>query len=357
MFPRLDYLEWMSQRSGRGPYDLGTTDLGTGGETSGLVPPMLKGLDDPPAGASLENLIAAEYDVQPESVLVTAGASHANFLAFATALGVDEGDSILVERPAYEPLVETPRGLNATIERFDRRPDDEITAESIDAATSSDTALVAMTNRHNPTGYLASTDELSGLAEAAAESDAPLLVDEAYAPYVTEETGGPFGAPSAAGHENGIVTSSLTKFLGLGGLRIGWLVGPPSFVERARHVAYHLPDVARPSRELARRALYHGDELVAEKRSVVETNHAQLADFVAVSQDLAGAVHAGSTFAFLEPTTADASAVVDAAWEEGLLLVPGRFFGDPARIRVSAAGPPTDVEVSLSRFTQVLTDV
>ncbi|MFB6134961.1 MAG: pyridoxal phosphate-dependent aminotransferase [Halanaeroarchaeum sp.] len=357
MFPRLDYLEWMSRRAGRVPYDLGATDLGSDSETAEIVPQALRDREDPPAGASLENLLAAEYDVQPESVLITAGASHANFLAVATALESAEGASVLVERPAYQPLVETPRGLDARVDRFERGPSGEIDPETIESAASSETALVTVTNRHNPTGHLATDEEVSRLARAAASAGSPLLIDEVYAPYVTAGADGPLGAPSAAGEENAIVTGSLTKFFGLGDLRIGWLVGQPSFVERARQIAYHLPDVAGPSRSLARRALYHADDLAAEKRSRVEANYALLADFVASREDLSGTVHEGSTFAFLEPVGTDASRVVDAAWEEGILLVPGRFYDYASRIRISAAGTPTDVDVSLSRLGQVLTSV
>ena len=42
---------------------------------------------------------------------------------------------------------------------------------------------------------------------------------------------GPFGGVTAADLPNAVVTNSLTKFFGLGGLRYGWVVGDPSFVD------------------------------------------------------------------------------------------------------------------------------
>ncbi|MFW6003991.1 MAG: pyridoxal phosphate-dependent aminotransferase, partial [Halanaeroarchaeum sp.] len=285
------------------------------------------------------------------------GATHANFLAYASALDADRGTSVFVEDPAYQPLVETPRGLGAEVQRFERGADGTLDPTAIEAAVTDETALVTISNRHNPSGALSETDDLRQAADAAASRGAPLLVDEVYAPYVVDERDGPFGGPSAVSATNAVVTGSLTKFFGLGGLRIGWIVGPRDFVDRARTVAYHLPDVAGPSRALAGRALYSIDMLIDERRERVDTNHRSLAEFVARRSDLGGSVHDGATFAFLEPREAPAGEVFKAAWEEGVLVVPGEFYGVPERLRVSAGRAPPDVDVSLGRFAQVLTDV
>lgn len=358
MFPRLEYLEWMAGRADAAPYDLGTSDLGEEDLNRDTVEPLrVADLPSPPAGATLEHLLAEEYDVQPESVLVTAGATHANFIAYATALDRAEKNAVVVEDPAYEPLVKTPEGLGGTVSRFDRGEAGALDADAIESAVTDETAIVAISNRHNPTGALAERTSLEQAADVAAGVDAPLLVDEVYAPFVVDPRDGAFGGPSAASIDDAVVTGSLTKFFGLGDLRIGWLVGDPAFVGRARQIAYHLPDVAGPSRSLAARALFASESVAKEQRDLVETNHGLLSNFVDERDDLAGLVHDGSTFAFLEPTDVAANTLVEAAWEEGVLLVPGRFYDTPDRIRVSVGGASTDVEVSLKRFAQVLTDV
>jgi len=357
MFPRLSYLEWMAGRADVAPFDLGTSGLqGDRSDEFVLEPEPLVGRSDPPVGATLEHLLAQEYDVDPEQVLVTAGATHANVIAFATVTD-GRGDSVLVEAPAYEPLVETPRGFGFRIERFDRDRDGGLDAAAVEGGVTEDTAMVVTSNRHNPTGHLASRDGLAAVAEAAGSVDATLLVDEVYAPYVLEDGDGPFGGPTAAGLPNTVITGSLTKFFGLGDLRIGWLIGPREFVQRAREVAYHVPDVAGPSRVLGERALFNATDLAADQRELLDANHGALTDFVDSRPDLAGEVHPGSSFAFLEPVDVDVSKLVEAAWEEGVLVVPGHFFGEESRIRVSGGRSPTDVSVSLGRLGQALTEV
>ncbi|MFB6081549.1 MAG: pyridoxal phosphate-dependent aminotransferase [Halanaeroarchaeum sp.] len=358
MFPRLSYLEWMSRRADAALFDLGTTGLvGDRGDERAIVPEPLAELPDAPAGATLENLLAQIYGVDPDRVLVTAGATHATFLAVAASLDETDGDHVAVERPAYEPLVGTPMGLGATVDQFDRGARGGLDVASLRETLGDDTALAIVTNRHNPTGYLADEAELSAAAEAARTVDAPLLVDEVYAPYVTDPVDGPFGGPTAADLPNGVVTGSLTKFFGLGDLRIGWMVGPSDLVGRARQIAFHLPDVAGPSRILARRALVSRDELVDEQRAILAENHRALAEFVASRDDLAGTVHDGASFGFLEPRNSSVDDLVPAAWNEGVLVVPGRFFGDRERVRIAAGRAPTDVTISLRRLGQVLTDV
>src|SRR4051812_1195075 len=62
--------------------------------------------------------IAARYEVTPSQVVTSQGTSMANYLAYASVVG--HGDEVLVEKPAYEPLLSIPRLLGATIKRFGR---------------------------------------------------------------------------------------------------------------------------------------------------------------------------------------------------------------------------------------------
>ncbi|WP_435095836.1 pyridoxal phosphate-dependent aminotransferase [Halarchaeum sp. P4] len=358
MFPHIEYLEWMQGRPDVAMYDLGSTDLrGVTEDRPSTTPPALEGRDDPPVGATLEMQIAGEYGVDPECVLVTAGASHANFLATATALDADpesereEDDRrrALVEKPGYEPHRRTPKAFGAAVDRFLREDEFRLDPARVEKALTEDTELVTVTNRHNPTGRLAERETLADVADLTGEYDARLLVDEVYAPFVTEEqtTEGGIGGPTAAGIEGAVVTGSLTKFLGLGDLRVGWLIADPEFVERAREVSHHVPAVSDVARAYGMRAFHHLEDIVAEQRSMLEENTELLADFVAERDDLDGFVAPGSTFAFLGVEGHDVDELQEDAWENGLLLVPGRFFDDEDAVRVSLGRAPPDMAAAL----------
>jgi len=372
MFPRLDYLEWIAGRPEVALYDLGSSDLrGDRDHEPTVVPDPLEGLSDPPAGATLETQIAGEYGVHPERVLVTPGASTANFVATAAALypeagtgdeATEAGDvspTALVEKPAYEPLVEAPRAVGGTTNRFLRRADDDYRLDPgrIDAAIDDGTRLVTVTNRHNPSGRLADPDVLADAAAAVSDAGARLLVDEVYAPFGEAAGDGPFGGPTAVDSEGVVVTGSLTKFLGLGDLRVGWVIADPEFVERARSVLYHLPGNAGPSRALGMRAFHNSERLAERARGLVAENHALLASFVDAHDGVDAVVPDGSTYAFLSVDGVDGDELATAAWDEGVLVAPGRFFDDSERVRVSLGRTPDHSAAALDALGGVLADL
>ncbi|MFW5919838.1 MAG: pyridoxal phosphate-dependent aminotransferase [Halanaeroarchaeum sp.] len=359
MFPTIEYLEWMWGRPDAATHDLGSSDLHGDRDDAGPFPERLRDVDDPDDDRRLEELLASVYDISPESVLVTAGASTAN--AFATAAAIEragEDPRALIENPGYEPLVATPRGFGATVDRFDRSADETYSLDParVEANLSPSTALVTVTNRHNPTGRYVSRETLAATAETVADHGARLLVDEVYSPFVLEGDvrDGPFGGVSAVGLENAVVTGSLTKFFGLGGLRVGWVIADPSFVEDVRRIAPHFPAMADPSRHLGRRALAHWEALAAETRTHLERNYERLDAFANERDDVRGAVFEGASFAFLAHDRADGNRVSEAAWADGVLVVPGRFFGDESGVRISLGGDPAAMEDGLAAFGRVL---
>src|SRR5512132_2850201 len=79
------------------------------GENDNGFPPLLEA-------------IAARYGVNADRVATAIGTSGANFLV-GLAL-IERGQDVLVERPAYDPLLGIPRALGANVVRFDRRFED-----------------------------------------------------------------------------------------------------------------------------------------------------------------------------------------------------------------------------------------
>lgn len=356
MFEPMPYLKWIHGRPTEATYDLGSSDLRTYRPAGEVVPEPLAGLEQPADPPALSTSIAAEYGVDESQVVVTAGATHANFLAVAAALALADGDKVVVEKPGYGPLVHTPAGLGGDIQRFRRPAEDgfELDPGRVSGVITDQTALVTVTNRHNPSGRLTSRDELATVAAAAEEAGSRLLVDEVYGPYVEEDGGSAFGGVTAAGLPGLVATGSLTKFHGLGGLQIGWLVAGEAFAERARSVRSHVPSVAAPSRALAKRFFAHREELVAASREHLRRNNELLAAFVHDREDLSGRVPDGCTFGFVEHERADGDELAEAAWDAGILVVPGRFFDMPRGIRLSAGRDTEEVRAGLEAFGELL---
>ncbi|WP_435153543.1 pyridoxal phosphate-dependent aminotransferase [Haladaptatus sp. DFWS20] len=372
MFPDIEYLDWITGRPESATHDLGSSDLRRPiPEPDGVVPSELANLPAPPDDTDLESIIAEGYDVGTENVLVTAGATHANFLAVAAAIndtvgGAESDDEdaqsnprVLVEKPGYEPLTATPRGLGATVDRFRRPEENDYSLEPgrISAAMTDDTECVVVTNRHNPSGSRTERETIADASRIVADNGSHLLVDEVYAPFCENADPSVFGGPTGVDLPNTVVTNSLTKFHGFGSIRVGWLVADAEFVSRARSIMYHVPAISGPAVSLARRALYNETELAEQSRERIVENRELLTNFVAERDDLTGAASAGCTYGFFEHESADGNEVATAAWKKGVLIVPGRFFDDDERFRLSLGLETETVREGLDVFGSVLDEL
>jgi aspartate/methionine/tyrosine aminotransferase len=172
--------------------------------------------------AGLRTLVAGGgTGLDPDDVLLTAGAAAALFLA-ATAL-LRPGDHAIVVRPNYATNLETPRAIGANLEPVDLTHEDgwSLDPDRIRARMTSATRLVSVTTPHNPTGAVLEADVLVELTRIVEQwPDARLLVDETYRDLTYA------GAPptAAALGERVIAVSSLSKAYGMPGIRLGWLL-------------------------------------------------------------------------------------------------------------------------------------
>jgi aspartate/methionine/tyrosine aminotransferase len=170
--------------------------------------------------AGLRKLLAAEYGVRPEEVLLTVGAAHALFLISTAQL--EKGDRLLVERPNYATNIETPRAIGAAIDFYELKFENgyRLDVEKFAAMIRPETKLVSVTTPHNPTGVVLSEADLRRLIEITAKKGCTLLVDETYRDMA-------FGKPTpfaAALAPHVVSVCSLSKTYGLPGIRLGWLV-------------------------------------------------------------------------------------------------------------------------------------
>ena len=154
-------------------------------------------------------------------VLITAGAAEANYLAIMQLL--QPGDEIILETPGWPQAEVLARAIGAKIISI---PRDEangwaLPLDRLAASVTDKTKMIFLSNPNNPTGALLSADELAELARIAESCGAWLLIDEVYAGLEWDA----LRALSIAGlYERGITTGSVSKALGLQGLRTGWLI-------------------------------------------------------------------------------------------------------------------------------------
>ena len=288
----------------------------------------------------LQRALAAKLDVPLECVVAATGTSMGNHLVMGALL--EPGDEILIEQPAYEPLLAVARYLGAEVKSFTRRFEKgfRIEPEEVERALTERTRLVVLTNLHNPSSAYTDEETLTHIGDAARRVGAKVLVDEVYLDALFER------APRSAFHlgQEFIVTSSLTKVYGLSGLRCGWVLADPALAERL----WHLNDLfgvipAHPSERLSVVALAHLEKIAAHARSLLDTNRTLLQAFLRSRDDLEYIEPNYGTVAFPRLRSGDADELCRLLAEKyETSVVPGRFFQMPAHIRIGIGG---DIEI------------
>jgi aspartate/methionine/tyrosine aminotransferase len=288
----------------------------------------------PPEGQkSLRAAIAEFHGVDPDWVVVTTGASEA--LSILYCLAVEPGAEIVLPDPGFPAFdaVASAWGLNTT--RYALRRDENFaqTADAVLAAAGPKCVLALVNAPHNPTGSVMPRREIEKLASKLAARGARLIVDEVYRPLY-------FGKPetSAAGIDNVIVVSDMSKALSLPGLRTGWLViGDSELRKRAVDARSYFTISGSPLLEaLTLHALNNREAIFTALREVAERNLALLADFMARSSGALDWVPpAGGTVCFpWFKDGRDARPFCEAAASRGVLIAPGDCFGAPSHMRV-----------------------
>lgn len=301
----------------------------------------------------LREAIGRRYNVPPEQVVTADGTSMANFLAMAAL--VTPGDEVLIEQPTYEPLLATARFLDARINRFCRAAEDfRLSPAAVETAVTDATRLIVLANLHNPSGVLASEEDLRAVGEIARKRGARVLIDEVYLDAATPR-------PRSAVHlgTEFVTTGSLTKVYGLSGLRCGWVLAEPELAERI----WRLNDLfvvnrAHQAERLACIAFDHIDEVLAGTSALLQSNRDLFNAFLASRDDLEGlpALHGLTAFPrWAGGDTERLDAHLHDRYDTG--VVPGRWFEMSDHFRIGFGEPTDRFAEALVRLGHALDDL
>ena len=313
-------------------------------------------LHGPNAGgyAPLRDRVAARYGVDPACVVMPGGGcSFSNHLALSAMLS--PGDEVLVEAPTYELLTSTLSYLQARIRTFERIPADgwRLDPERVAAAITPATRVVVLTNRHNPSSTLASPADVRAVAEAAAKIGARVFIDEVYL-ELTVGDGPARTAFTADG--NIVVSSSLTKAYGVSGLRCGWILAPAPLAQRMSRLndlfGVHPPHV---SERMAVVAFDRLPALRARASAMIDANRAAYREILGRHPRLDQVIADQGTTVFPRLVEGDGEALFRRLVADcETSVVPGRFFGAPAHVRIGLGGDPVMTRTGLERVADAL---
>jgi len=175
-------------------------------------------------------------DISPARIVVTAGASGALLLALGVL--VNPGDEWLLPDPGYpcnRHFVRMLEGKPISLP-VDAASNYQPTAAQIATTWGARTKGVMVASPANPSGTLLDFDSLAALFKVVARLGGTLLVDEIYHGL----TYGVDTRSALAISDDVFVINSFSKYFGMTGWRLGWLVAPQRYIREIEKLAQNI---------------------------------------------------------------------------------------------------------------------
>ena len=280
-----------------------------------------------------------------ESILMTAGATAG--LSCALGAVVEPGDDVLILAPFWPLIRGIVQSLGARpveVPFLDRVDSPEEALAAVQEKVGPRTVALYVSTPSNPTGRVLGEEILIALAEWARREDLWLVSDEVYEDFVYT---GEHRSLAPLAPERTLTTYSFSKAYGMAGNRVGYLVGPPAWVDEARklgtHSFYNAPTAGQYA---ARRALERGDAWQADARRAYAEVGAQAANLLGLPAPQ------GSTFLFLDARRSldqrGLEGLLEDCFERGVLVAPGvssgTDYGDWIRLCFTVLPPDQTLE-------------
>ena len=289
----------------------------------------------------LAQVVSAEQEMEcsAEDLLVTCGAAGGLNVFFHTVLS--PGDEVRAPSPyfvEYNFYAANHGGKLIPVQSKDLTF--ELDIDAFRAAINERTRAIIINSPNNPTGAIYTEEELSALAEVVVEAEKKydraiyILADE---PYRILNFDGVKLPSTFKIFNHSAVIGSFSKNLSLAGERLGYIAISPKIANRAELAAGLIMSnrilgfVNAPAigQQILLNCLDCGIDLEIYRR-----RRDAMAE-VLTNAGLEFTLPRGAFYFFVKSPCADEQKLVDALFNEQILVVPGRGFGRPGYIRIA----------------------
>lgn len=175
-------------------------------------------------------------EVSPARIIITPGASGALQLVMGVLL--NPGEQVLMADPGYPANRHFARLFDADAVSVPVGPETgyQLTAELLRRHWTGRSVSALVASPSNPTGTLVPREELAAMAEFVAAKGGALIVDEIYHGLVYDEE----AVTALAVSDQVFVVNSFSKYFGMTGWRLGWVVAPEAYVREIDKLAQNI---------------------------------------------------------------------------------------------------------------------
>ena len=176
--------------------------------------------------------IAKKEGVPADHIMMGPGSS--DLLEKVAIVLFKDGGNVVSADPSYMSLMNVAQAVGATWKAVPCTSDWSHDLKAMEAAVDKDTKLVYICNPNNPVGMITSGKDLLDFCSRVSEK-VPVFVDEAYIELAV-------GADTETmvsllqKKKNVIVARTVSKIMGMAGLRIGYIAALPSFIDKIQDI-------------------------------------------------------------------------------------------------------------------------
>ncbi|MCJ7647203.1 MAG: pyridoxal phosphate-dependent aminotransferase [Candidatus Lokiarchaeota archaeon] len=198
--------------------------------------------------------------VEPDEIIVTAGATEANYIATQTIL--NPGDEVLIPEPMYVyyggwSFLGGATMVNFPLDIIFERP------EKLEKYITKKTKLIILTSPHNPTGRVINSQSLKKIAELSKKYNFLVISDDIYNKMIYENVEYTSIANFEGMKERTLIIGSLSKTYAMDGWRVGYLIAPKPIIIQALKMHQHIISCINTfAQEGAKAALLSSQECV-----------------------------------------------------------------------------------------------
>lgn len=300
-----------------------------------------------------------QLSINPERVVVTPGASGGLLLVFA--LLCNPGENILMSDPGYPCNRQFLRLMEAEALSVpvDASNGYQITEALLDEYWQPNSRGVLLASPSNPTGTLASREQLQSISDGVKQRDGFLIVDEIYDGLTYDQD--PVSILEL--DDQAYVVNSFSKYFGMTGWRLGWVIAPENAVSGLEKLVQNLFIAAPTLAQQAAVAAFQPEciELLESRKTELKSRR----DFLLPQlQGLGFKVDAPSDGAFyiyanIEKFSNNSEAFcLKLLEEQGIAITPGIDFGTHhanTHVRIAYTQPIQRLETAIERLRLALT--
>jgi len=316
----------------------------------------------PDLRAAIARYMSAHYGagLGPERFFVSVGGMQA--LDMAVKLTAGPGDEALVLSPAwpnFAGVLET-NGARAVFVELDAGASWRLDPSRLEAAVTPKTRAILFNSPANPTGYVASREELVAVLEIARKHGLWIIADEIYGRLVFGPTRAPSFHDVMEPDDRVLFVQTLSKNWAMTGWRVGWLEAPPALGQAIENIVqYTSSGVPVFSQRAATVAIEHGELFIAETMKRLAHSRDIMVDGLKATGRLDITVPEGAFYIFprVLGESDDRALAFRLIDEAGVGVAPGRAFGPggAGRLRLCFARDPATVAEATRRLATWLT--